>query len=69
MKDLFLLGMVLTACGVVSITLGHFFSLDSLSVVMVYASILWGTAAIMNMIDWLKWNKIVVKTESASSYD
>ena len=68
MKDLFLLGMVLTACGVVSVTLGHLFDLDSLSVVMVYTSILWGTAAIMNMIDWLKWNKIVVKTEKYDPY-
>lgn len=68
MKDLFLLGMVLTACGVVSITLGHFFDLDSLSIVMVYTTILWGTAAVMNVIDWFKWNKIVVKTEKYDPY-
>ena len=62
-KDFVLLVSLLTVAAAVALGLGWLFSLDNLSTVAVYASLLFTTALVSEALNWLKFNKIVVKTE------
>jgi len=64
MKDLFVLGLVLVACGIASISVGHLYDLSALVTVGVYTGVLWGAALVMHIIDWFKWNKIRIEKHS-----
>ena len=69
LKDFVLLVSLLTVAASVTLGLSWLFDLDSFLTVAVYASLLFTTALVSEALNWLKFNKIVVKTESVSSYD
>jgi hypothetical protein len=62
-KDFILLLSLLTVAAAVALGLGWLFNLDNFSTVAVYASLLFTTALVSEALNWLKFNKIVVKTE------
>ena len=62
-KDFVLLLSLLTVAAGVALGLGWLFNLDNFSTVAVYASLLFTTALVSEALNWLKFNKIVVKTE------
>jgi hypothetical protein len=62
-KDFILLLSLLTVAAGVALGLGWLFNLDNFSTVAVYASLLFTTALVSEALNWLKFNKIVVKTE------
>ena len=62
-KDFILLFSLLTVAAGVALGLGWLFNLDNFSTVAVYASLLFTTALVSEALNWLKFNKIVVKTE------
>jgi hypothetical protein len=57
-----LLSLLTVAAGV-ALGLGWLFNLDNFSTVAVYASLLFTTALVSEALNWLKFNKIVIKTE------
>jgi hypothetical protein len=62
-KDFVLLVSLLTVAASVTLGLSWLFDLDSFSTVAVYAFLLFATALVSEALNWLKFNKIVVKTE------
>jgi hypothetical protein len=62
-KDFILLLSLLTVAAGVALGLGWLFNLDNFSTVAVYASLLFTTALVSEALNWLKFNKIVIKTE------
>lgn len=67
-KDFVKLVCLLIASGMVSVGLSNYFNLDFIGAVVTNCSLLFLTALFSEAYSWLKYNKIVIKTERCDTF-